>query len=46
MSTQNTSRSKVHFIGSSVNVRYFGEVKCHLLNIWVKSTNGWIVRGG
>jgi hypothetical protein len=39
----------VYFMGSSVNVRYFlggGGVKCHFLNIVVKSANGWIVQGG
>jgi hypothetical protein len=30
----------VHFMGSSVKIRYFGGVKCHLLNIEIKSTNG------
>jgi hypothetical protein len=49
MSIQNTSRGKVYFIRSSVNVRYFwgggGGVKCCLLNIGVKSVNGWTVLG-
>jgi hypothetical protein len=43
----------VHFMGSSVNVRYFfwgggggGGVKCHLLNIGVKSVNGWVDSSG
>jgi hypothetical protein len=36
---------KVHFMRSSVNVKYFGGgggggVKCHILNIMVKSANG------
>ena len=36
----------MYFMGSSVNVRYFGGgVKCHLLNIGVKNANGWIVQG-
>jgi hypothetical protein len=29
----------VYFIRSSINVRYFEGVKCHLLNIIVKSAN-------
>jgi hypothetical protein len=34
-------------MGSSVYVKYFeGEVKCHFLNIGVKSTNEWIVYDG
>jgi hypothetical protein len=35
----------VHFMGSSFNVRYFEGIKCHLLNIGVKSANWWIVQG-
>jgi hypothetical protein len=45
VSTQNTLGGKVHFMGSSFNVRYFGRIKCHLLNIGVKSANWWIVQG-
>jgi hypothetical protein len=33
----------VHFMGSSVNVRYFDRIKCHFLNIEVKSANELIV---
>ena len=43
MSIQNTLRGKMYFMGSSFSIRFFGGVKCHFLNIEVKSTNGWIV---
>jgi hypothetical protein len=36
----------VYFIRSCVNVRYFGEVKYHILNIGVKSVNEWIIHEG
>jgi hypothetical protein len=34
----------MYFMGLSVNVRNFGGVKYHFLNIEVKSVNGWIVQ--
>ena len=33
----------MNFMESSVNVRYFRGLKCHFLNIEVKSKNEWIV---
>jgi hypothetical protein len=44
VSIKNTLGGKVYFMGSNVNIRYFEEVKCHFLNIGVKSTNGRIIQ--
>jgi hypothetical protein len=45
VSIQNILGGKVYSMGLRVNIRYFGGVKCHYLNIGSKSANEWIVQG-